>query len=121
MDKEKRRGGNFWVIMVSYGGHLRAQGQRLRLFTTNSEKDSLLGQTVLPPKLGQILGGLVFLGPPFVKNKGLFKKNPPFSKLEVPCLFKWQKFNCSRILDNNGIGNCLPPQKIHQETSAGNG
>ena len=33
--------------------------------TTNGEKDSLLGQTVLPPELGQILGGLVFLGPPF--------------------------------------------------------
>ena len=32
---------------------------------TNGEKDSLLGQTVLPPELGQILGGLVFLGPPF--------------------------------------------------------
>ena len=28
---------------------------------TNGEKDSLLGQTVLPPELGQILGGLVFL------------------------------------------------------------
>ena len=53
--------------------------------------------------------------------KGLFKKKPPFSKLEVPCLFKWQKVNCSGILDNNGIGNCLPPQKIRQETSAGNG
>ena len=33
--------------------------------TTNGEKDSLLGQTVLPPELGKILGGLVFLGPPF--------------------------------------------------------
>ena len=33
--------------------------------TTNGEKDSLLGQTVLPPELGQILGGLVFLWPPF--------------------------------------------------------
>ena len=33
--------------------------------TTNGEKDSLIGQTVLPPELGQILGGLVFLGPPF--------------------------------------------------------
>ena len=32
---------------------------------TNGEKDSLLGQTVLPPELGKILGGLVFLGPPF--------------------------------------------------------
>ena len=28
---------------------------------TNGEKDSLLGETVLPPELGQILGGLVFL------------------------------------------------------------
>ena len=34
--------------------------------TTNGEKDSLLGQTVLPPELGQILGGLVFLWPPFM-------------------------------------------------------
>ena len=28
---------------------------------TNGEKDSLFGQTVLPPELGQILGGLGFL------------------------------------------------------------
>ena len=31
---------------------------------TNSEKDSLLGQTVLPPELGQILGRLVFYDHP---------------------------------------------------------
>ena len=29
--------------------------------TTNGEKDSLLGQTVFPPELGQILGGLLFM------------------------------------------------------------
>ena len=33
--------------------------------TTNGEKDSLLGQTVLPPELVHILGGLVFFYTPF--------------------------------------------------------
>ena len=33
---------------------------------TNGEKDSLLGQTVLPPELGQILGGLGFFYTPFI-------------------------------------------------------
>ena len=31
---------------------------------TNGEKDSLLGQTVLLPELGQFFGGLVFFGHP---------------------------------------------------------
>ena len=34
--------------------------------TTNGEKDSLLGQTVLPPELGKILGGLVFFTHPLL-------------------------------------------------------
>ena len=38
--------------------------------TTNSEKDSLLGQTILPPELGKFFGGLVFLGHPL----NLYKK-----------------------------------------------
>ena len=38
---------------------------------TNCEKDSLLGQTVLPPELGQILGGLVFLWSPFNQEHSL--------------------------------------------------
>ena len=33
--------------------------------TTKGEKDSLLGQTVLPLELGKFFGGLVFLGAPF--------------------------------------------------------
>ena len=33
---------------------------------TNGEKDSLLGQTVLPTELGQILGGLGFFCSPFI-------------------------------------------------------
>ena len=33
--------------------------------TTNGEKDSLLGQTILPLELGQFFGGLAFLGAPF--------------------------------------------------------
>ena len=32
---------------------------------TNCEKDSLLGQTILPPEVGQILGGLGFFYTPF--------------------------------------------------------
>ena len=31
--------------------------------TISGEKDSLLGQTVLPPELGQFFGGLVFFTP----------------------------------------------------------
>ena len=33
--------------------------------TINGEKDSLLGQTVLPPELGQFFGGLGFFLTPF--------------------------------------------------------
>ena len=42
---------------------------------TNCEKDSLLGQTVLPPEWGQFFGGLVFFGHPLVSRaKGLTAK-----------------------------------------------
>ena len=34
--------------------------------TINGEKDSLLGQTFLPPELGKILAGLVFFYSPFI-------------------------------------------------------
>ena len=36
--------------------------------TTNGEKDSLLGQTVLPPELGQFFGGLGFFWAPFING-----------------------------------------------------
>ena len=38
---------------------------------TNCEKDSLLGQTVLPPELGKFFGGLVFLGHPLIDDSPL--------------------------------------------------
>ena len=41
--------------------------------TTNGEKDSLLGQTVLPPELGEILAGLFFLFHPLNENKISFE------------------------------------------------
>ena len=37
---------------------------------TNGEKDSLLGQTVLPPELGEILAGLVFFAHPLDLGTG---------------------------------------------------
>ena len=40
--------------------------------TTNGEKDSLIGQTVLPPELGQILGGLGFFIHPLVGGEVIF-------------------------------------------------
>ena len=39
--------------------------------TTNGEKDSLLGQTVLSPELGQIFGGLGFFAHPLVILDGI--------------------------------------------------
>ena len=44
--------------------------------TTNGEKDSLLGQTVLPTEMGQILGGLVFFYTPFSSNFSEAEFNP---------------------------------------------
>ena len=51
--------------------------------TTNGEKDSLLGETVLPPELGQILGGLVFFTHPLFVFHGNMSEVYPGAKQMV--------------------------------------
>ena len=63
--KNTRTSRNKWLSLMRlkmFGIHYPAMS------TTNGEKDSLLGQTILPPELGQFFGGLVFWGHPLTEN-----------------------------------------------------
>ena len=58
--KNTRTSRNKWLSLMRlkmFGIHYPAMST---MSTTNGEKDSLLGQTILPPELGQFFGGLGF-------------------------------------------------------------
>ena len=57
--------------------------------TINGEKDSLLGQTVLPPELGQFFGGLGFFLTPFIFKsfKSLVLDLPEIRQCQQPDCF----------------------------------
>ena len=69
--------------------------------TTNGEKDSLLGQTVLPPELGQILGGLVFFCSPFMFVYSFMEPGSWISPQVLATLIMFFEFSTLEIIHSS--------------------